>query len=197
MKKSYSNFFKEVDKIIDSLIQEKNIKNKIICKKGCTICCESVNLFVFPQEIFLIVNALNKLPFKQRKEIAKKIKNIDKEWDLKVRNKGSKRFNGPLPADLLQEMLYEVRYRCPFLFGNTCIIYENRPTVCRSYFSDNLEACKKESVFYNLIDEVKKSIYKEYPTDNKDIPIIPLLRNIDFKNNKFIVINPDKLRKQI
>ena len=190
-------FFEQIDIKINNLIQQKNIKDKIICKKGCSICCESVNIFVLPQEIFLIVNALNKLSFKQKKEIAKRIKKIDKEWDKNVKSKGTHRITAENSNDLINNMVYNIRYKCPFLFGKICIIYNRRPVVCRSYFSNNLESCKKENPIYNLTDEVLKSIKNKYLEEKKDFPLIPLFRNIDFKDNKFFVIKKNKIKEQL
>jgi len=190
-----NNFFQKINSRINNLIQQKNIRDKIICKKGCTICCEKVNIFVLPQEIFLIVNALNKLPFNKRKEIAKRIKKIDEEWDKNVKNKGTHRITGETAENLINEMVYGIRYRCPLLFEKICIIYENRPVVCRSYFSDNLESCREENPVYNLADEALEEIKKVYLEKKKDFPLIPLFRNIDFKNNKFVVINEERIRQ--
>jgi len=64
--------------LAEALIKESVSDQKIACGKGCAFCCYGVTLWVPRIEAVAIVNFLNGLPLKVRKEIAVKLRNYGK-----------------------------------------------------------------------------------------------------------------------
>ncbi|MDQ7082355.1 MAG: hypothetical protein Q9N34_04840 [Aquificota bacterium] len=54
----------------DALIEEIANGKEIACREGCSFCCFGVPLWVKPPEALQIAHALNKLPIRERREIA-------------------------------------------------------------------------------------------------------------------------------
>lgn len=158
------------------------------CKQGCTVCCEKVNLFGAYEEIPTIVRALNNLDFKKRKLIAKQIKTIDANWQ----GSGSIFTSDTLTEEQRKQMnsvINDNSYSCPLLIDGRCVIYKNRPVVCRTYFSSSSNLCHSWNADMNFAKNI--DVKGQYMDKHTGIPItpMPLFRNIDFIDNKFIFLS--------
>ena len=191
MIKYHENIDNEIKKKIDS--SELNI----VCSKGCSTCCENVHISVFPEELNIIVRSLNNLNYKTRNSIAKKINLIDKTW----KSSGSISFKSDAIEDIQLFMNNQHKinsYVCPLLQNGICLIYENRPAVCRVYYSSNENLCQSLNADMNYKDVYYKYYTPYISTDNDQIMLpFSLFRNIDFINNKFVNVVKTKYKKQI
>ena len=186
-------FHKKIDEIVEKEIAD--LKIKPVCQSGCSECCRKVHISVFPEEINTIVEALNSMDFKVRKAIANKIAIIDKNHF----GKKSLLFSNSDISEMqnhLHEQQKQNSYECPLLHGDKCLIYHDRPAVCRTYYSTDSELCK------TLNGDIK--ITKAYEnntttyimkTDNNTVLPMSLFRNIDFKKNKFINLVKDRITR--
>jgi uncharacterized protein len=92
------------------------------CKPGCSFCC-TLRIEALPPEVFLLARHLSKLNAATLSALIEKLK----EHALKA--KGVKMEDFFLP--------------CPLLLDGKCSVYALRPSMCRKYFSLDVEACKK------------------------------------------------------
>ena len=94
------------------------------CSSGCHYCCH-VKVDVFPGEIFLIADCVKKLDAKQQEQIYKTATD-----------------NAAKIAPMTLKQHEASKIRCPLLGENkSCLIYPDRPFVCRRYHSANVQTC--------------------------------------------------------
>jgi len=110
---------------IDTLARDISQRVKFDCSKGCSYCC-TLRIEVFAPEVFLIARELRKLPPTEREKLIVKL------------TEHSAAARGVLMEDFFLP--------CPMLAEGVCSIYEIRPTMCRKYWSLNVEECKKPEV---------------------------------------------------
>lgn len=92
------------------------------CKAGCSHCC-TLRIEVVAPELFLLARHLKKLPADDLAALIEKLK----AHALKAR------------GVLMQDFFLQ----CPLLEDGKCSVYAVRPTMCRKYFSMDVEECKK------------------------------------------------------
>lgn len=119
---------KEENKKLNDFI---SLKGPFDCSAGCWYCCKNWLVKGTIPELLLIAKKLNTLPIELRISIAKKLEDFA----------GAKNYTETL---------------CPFLINNLCIVYEERPLICRLYTSKNKNLCK----------------------ENQEIPLPPFIESI-------------------
>ncbi len=122
------NFQKSQYRYIDSKLSKENFA----CKKGCYYCCIGWKVNATLPEILLIIQGLNNLSEKKRVDVYKRLKEFEKEKDITLKP-------------------------CPFLEEKLCIIYENRPFICRTYVSYDENLCKNK-ISFTFPDIVEKLV---------------------------------------
>jgi len=169
------SFARERAKAIDSLISETAGSLKVDCGKGCTYCCYGVPLWVRGVEIYLLLDALNGLPVRQRKEIASRLKGYERDYRESASQQGYL-VEGPLPEDQLDvDKLGLVcglgmnEIPCPFLSEDgLCRIYDARPSMCRLTLFYDREVCRKDwenpiaFIWKNEIEPFQRKVKEEF-----------------------------------
>ena len=141
MLKRYKKFLKYYDKILAEL--SKTQQKYIVCKKGCSFCCENGDYPFSRLEMEYLMAGFQLLPQEIKNVIISNINNIS---DKK-------------------------RYRCPFLIDNACVLYERRGITCRvhglAYLYNgivNLPECVNIGKNYsNVFIKSTKEVILPYP----------------------------------
>ncbi len=175
MKELISKRLKEIESITEEIFKNLTID----CKKGCSYCCYGVPLIVPVIETYQIVEFLNNLPVKIRKEIAKNLKEY-KETFIKE----AKSLNINLEEVFTEEEIALYRLEiitglklkdlpCPFLNDlQECLIYSVRPLMCRLTVFKDKKICEKDfnepllflwkNEIEPFIEKVKKEFFKRW-----------------------------------
>jgi Fe-S-cluster containining protein len=139
------------DEVIAKQLSEKQIK--VVCCKGCSICCENMELLVLTFEIAVIGSYIKKLGDSEiKKGLIDNIKNFN-----------------------------HLQHECPFLVNKICGIYEVRPIICRTYYMKNKKCISGEKtetyskdffenfVRFNKIEllDAIKSFYRLYDFEDE------------------------------
>lgn len=123
------NAIRQVHQKIDALASrvQKKPGVRFDCRPGCNYCC-SLRVEVTSPEVFLIARHLSKMDKNSISVLMDKLKAHS------VRAKGLE--------------MSDYYLQCPLLTDGMCSVYEFRPSMCRKFFSLDIEKCKdpKESV---------------------------------------------------
>ena len=143
MLKRYTEFLNEFDKKLVKYFNQH--QSFLCCKKGCSNCCEIGDYPFSRLEAEYIMKGFTTLPASLQIQIKQNIndlKNIPKKQ----------------------------MYRCPFLIGKECALYEYRGLICRTFglcYVDNeivkLPECANFGLNYSKIYDINK---KEIILDN-------------------------------
>ena len=110
MLKLYAEYLAVVDKYLADCFAEQG--PFIHCKAGCTDCCE-IGEYPFSRlEAEYLMTGFPDLPIEAQRDIKKNIRML-----LEEKKTVSGRF----------------LYKCPFLIGKKCALYERRSITCRAY----------------------------------------------------------------
>ncbi len=116
--------------LFDTVIRIELLQNVATCRKGCPVCCNQlVPLSI--AEVFYLEGIYYTLPIDLQIKIKDKINNLVKVLD-----------NNKIPFDLesiyknpsFEEKYFKLGISCPFLENNECVIYLQRPFICREYY---------------------------------------------------------------
>ena len=147
MIENYEKFLSDIDDILAFLFEQQ--RDKIKCKKGCSLCCEKGEYPYSYIEFAYLTQGYIKLPDNIKILVQQNIKKIKEE---KEKNK-KERFE----------------HKCPFLINNECCVYDYRGIVCRTfglcYYDDKnryvrLPECVKFGLNYSQYYEEKENILK-------------------------------------
>lgn len=142
---NYITYLDYLNKKLEGFFEEQ--KPYICCKKGCAKCCQHGNYPFSEIEFKFLMLGYKKLPETLKNAVKNKILNL---------NEGKITFEG-------KNFMYE----CPFLFDNSCVLYEYRGIICRTFglmsFRDDgsskVPFCAFEGLNYsNVIDVDTKTI---------------------------------------
>lgn len=111
MLKRYEKFLEELDKELRGYFLKH--KKYIKCKKGCTDCCEKGEYPFSRLETEYIMYGFVNLPKETKSEIRKNI------TELKIAKQKSETGH--------------FQYKCPFLLNKSCVLYEYRGIICRTF----------------------------------------------------------------
>lgn len=100
----YEKFLADFDKKLANYFEQE--KEKIFCKKGCSLCCENADYPLSYLEMRYLIQGFLNLE-KQKHDLVRE----------NIRN--------------LQACGKQESYVCPFLLGRECSVYSYRPLVCR------------------------------------------------------------------
>ena len=116
MFKELLHLYQFVDQTMAMLF--KKFPEEVMCKKGCTDCCNAVFDLSYIEAVFLL-SIFQKLPRQTREEILLRCQTAEQQWQKIFTDGGD-----PSLA----------RIRCPLLGENgQCSCYEARPINCRTY----------------------------------------------------------------
>ncbi len=123
----------------------------VACSKGCVYCCYGVTLWLKRPEALVLVEYLNGLSLKERKRVAKKLKEYERIYRQEAQKVGYDP-PSPLPETALNtEKLGLIGglgmndVPCPFLSEDrTCAVYEARPDMCRLMLFRDSEVCRAD-----------------------------------------------------
>jgi Fe-S-cluster containining protein len=184
--------YKEIDIEIEKFIKTEQEKgNCIACEKNCSDCCTNVPLLVTPSELDFIVFELNKLNTIQKKNISKNIKQLDKKYTSKPEHNNS-------IEDIQNSRAFNMNYKCPFLLGSSCMVYNARPILCRTYMSSDKSLCKNGTgnMLFKLPDNlININLIKDYDTIKNNQIRSHAHRSIEYKNGRFISMSNVLLKK--
>ncbi len=135
----------------------------IKCKKGCSKCCQNGEYPFSKAEFDYLTVGFLQLPVDVQEKIMQKVKKI-KEAKSKT-------------------------YECPFLFNNTCSVYDYRGIICRSFglMSINNEGglskipfCAFEGLNYSNVIDPKTKIVSQEKFNKLGIAQEPLAYNVSY-----------------
>jgi Fe-S-cluster containining protein len=179
--------YKKFDEEVSEFIKGKSLA----CEKNCSDCCKNVPLLISYPEIDYIVEELNKLNNVQKKNIAKNIKQLDKKYTVPAEQIKSM-------EDIQNSRAMQMNYRCPFLLGDSCSIYNARPMLCRGYMSTDKSLCKNGTgdLAFKRSDSLMKHYIdiNPYKVNNSQLQS-HAHRSIEFKNGKFYSLTKAGLEK--
>lgn len=95
------------------------------CQKGCAHCCYQI-VDINSLEAARLAEITRQMPDDQREDVIQRLQSADKAWQQA----------GEEPT--------RFRHPCPFLAGNACLVYEDRPLNCRSHVSVDAAFCLTE-----------------------------------------------------
>lgn len=150
----------------------ENTETNIVCKKGCSHCCNSRVEISQPEALFIYTYMKDILNKEQLESMFDKIKEIVN-----------------LTSQITNQHDYnKLQLPCIFLNNNQCGIYEIRPFICREFHSKNLKSCEDNYLHFKentgAIQSVKiKDSYYRILT-----PYVKLYRenNLEFTSNEFM-----------
>jgi len=158
----YSTFARKADLAFKS-IQEK-FPMSVKCRVRCCDCCHAI-FGVFPIEAAYINHHFNRLERKARRDVLRRAEKAEAEM-LKAKDK-LKVFEDDPKMKVFG--LGKQRVRCPLLQDSEeCVLYENRPIICRVYgVPYSLKKDKKElSYVCGVSDFQEKASYPAVKLDN-------------------------------
>ncbi|NPA40662.1 MAG: hypothetical protein GXO18_00095 [Aquificae bacterium] len=144
-------YAKERVRVLEKILKDVIEGVPVDCSKGCAYCCYGVTLWIKEPEAVLLVDYLNSLPLKERKEIAKRLKKYGRIYQEEARRVGY------LPSSPIPEERLDVdrlgligglgmnEVPCPFLKEDkSCSVYEARPGMCRLTLFRDKEVCRRD-----------------------------------------------------
>lgn len=111
LKKRYQIFLHTFGKELERMFREQS--EFIMCKEGCSYCCEKGEYPFSELEFSYILDAYKELDRETKFKILENIANV---------NEKRSKFSG-------EQFMYD----CPFLVYNRCTVYENRGLICRTF----------------------------------------------------------------
>lgn len=166
---NYENFIIEFDKQIKKI--EKSQKKYILCKQGCSYCCEKGNYPVSQTEFNYITSGFIGLSTEEKIIVQNNIKKLFQE---KQNFKGDK-----------------FEHKCPFLIDKKCSIYKYRGIICRTF---GLCYYDEENKYVRLPDCVNNGLnYSNYYDKKEKILKIPDVPMVNLRIDK--VLNSELAKK--
>jgi len=140
-------------KTIDQLVNEglQSSDKKPACKSSCYYCC-TYPVPVGILELKYIVGKLNQMPRDKQKIIQNTIDIAFKSLDVS---------QNELVEATKSGKIQNYRAICPFLYNQNCIIYNLRPTNCRTHFSSNVNLCQNGKADMSFLATPKISMLVE------------------------------------
>lgn len=111
MYENYEKFIKELDIQLQELFEDQ--KEYIMCKKGCSLCCEKGDYPLSQIEFAYLTQGFLLLDETKKNIVQQNIQRLRKEKE----NSKEKRFE----------------HICPFLINNECCVYVYRAIICRTF----------------------------------------------------------------
>jgi Fe-S-cluster containining protein len=109
----------------ETRIAAQDAAEPVACRSGCAHCCH-LRVSVRPHEAFMLAAALRDKPAEELASLRAALEH-----------------NAARIRTLSATEHTVAQVRCAFLgTGNTCRVYEHRPSACRRYHSTSVEACK-------------------------------------------------------
>lgn len=106
-------------------------KSEFVCTEGCSGCCET-----FLWNLIEIINVREGAKYcTTLNKLGKRIHTYNNEYHRR------KKIMGELAEDCDVFTAFFKDLRCVFLYENRCLVYENRPLLCRLYASRNTKSC--------------------------------------------------------
>lgn len=134
------------EKIINVVIKEiRKHGENIPCLKGCCSCCHYFTPLSVP-EVFWLREKIHAMPAALREIILKSCLSVAASITAKKLPKSIAALTSPdVEVDMkkVESWYNNLKLDCPFLYKKVCLIYKQRPLVCREYFIvGSSRACK-------------------------------------------------------
>jgi Fe-S-cluster containining protein len=149
------------DAVVGRAVRDVEAKGESVsCRKGCSACCRAQPVPVTPPEAYALLRLVEALPEPRRAEVRGRFA----DRVARLREAG---LLGPLlrheptadaaAARAVAERYFRLGLVCPFLEGDACGIYAERPFVCRQYLvTSPAELCVDP--FHNPVRPVRLPI---------------------------------------
>jgi Fe-S-cluster containining protein len=194
LKDFYNQFDMEVEKRFDS---------RIVCKKGCVVCCSRTESYGLPVEAVYAVVYLNHslLSKEEKKALSDKIKVYDDTYNLATKLGGFRQSTGSVFR--YYNHTSSIQISCPFLDDKgACMIYPARPLICRAFISHSLSECKdrnpaimEQRVYqeflresYNKLSDLNREFFIALGESPVNVAPVPLPRFIDYNDDEFVLV---------
>ena len=108
-----------------------SFKTEFVCLAGCSGCCET-----FLWNLVEIINVREDKKYSTTlKKLHKRIKAYNREYHRRKKIMGDASNDFDIFSTFFKDL------RCIFLHDSKCLVYENRPILCRLYASRDKERC--------------------------------------------------------
>ncbi len=173
--------------LMDGIVEEIKGSLPVDCSRGCAYCCYGVTLWIRRSEAILMWSFLNDLPIRERKRLAKSLREYERVYTEEAR-KVNYTPSQPIPEALLDTDKLGIigglgmnEVPCPFLDTQTkeCLIYEARPGMCRLTLFKDREVCRRDwenplsflwkNEILPFIEGVKDRFYKRWGSALRDL----------------------------
>ncbi len=118
----------------------------ISCRKGCSACCRAQPVPVTPPEAYALLRLVERLPEPRRAEVGARFADrVQRLRDAGLAERLLQRNDGLTNGEArdMAGQYFRLGLVCPFLEGDACGIYEDRPFVCRQYLvTSPAELCR-------------------------------------------------------
>lgn len=132
----FQHYYDAVDKYMADAAKDLSFS----CKKGCYHCCRQMVLATIPECIFAISKVIEEPSWQTFNE------------DY-LKPTIAAQINGFLEVSLDPVAWFKTKTDCIFLKNNICMIYENRPLICRTHVSlDPSKVCEEGAKDIRTID---------------------------------------------
>jgi Fe-S-cluster containining protein len=128
LRSAIAQLYQAVDDLLASFLERSATDGEPSeCKKGCAWCCY--------QEVFAVTHEFLYIHEYVQENFSQEVKDSILK---RARDKGKLSLNKSLEEQM------KLRFACPFLEGDSCLVYKARPMACRVYLSSSVRSCKRE-----------------------------------------------------
>lgn len=164
---NYIFYLQYVNKKLENFFKQQ--EPYIMCKKGCSKCCENGEYPFSKLEFDYLMVGFLQLPYEVQEKINAKIKKLKEE---KEKYSGEKAFV----------------HECPFLVNKSCSVYEYRGITCRSFGlmsinekgNSKIPFCAFEGLNYSSVIDKETSIISSEKYEKLGIAQEPLAYNVSY-----------------
>lgn len=141
----------------------------IKCQKGCAKCCKNGNYPFSQIEVEYLKQEFKTLDEGLKQKVLDRIRNLIAEKNNS------------------KEAVF--KHECPFLEDDTCVVYNNRGIICRTfgliYFNESdkmqMPFCAFEGLNYSDVMDFEKNIITEEKLAESGLDVEPKAFNLDYK----------------
>ncbi len=164
---NYLLYLAYLNKKLEGFFNEQS--EYIVCKKGCSKCCQN-GKYPFSQiEFRFIMLGYSKLSAEIQEQISQKVKKIQ--------------------AEKLNSNSINFVYECPFLINNECCVYDFRGIICRSFGlmsintkgNSKIPFCAFEGLNYSNVLNPETKIISQEKFEKSGCKNEPLAFNVGYE----------------
>jgi Fe-S-cluster containining protein len=146
----FTDLIPSIYRLFDQILTMELKKYPIICKKGCSQCCQQLVPISIP-EVFYLNSFVQSLPINRQNRIGVKLTAVLN--CVETAGIFDQR-TGPINYRSIDRAYFDLNLSCPFLENGCCSIYKHRPFACREY-NVNSDPQNCVNPYQNEVEKVK------------------------------------------